>query len=169
MLDGVFFAGWGGLLRTALVCVLGYGALLAILRISGKRSLAKMSAFDLVVTVALGSTLSTLILSRDVALAEGVLALALLVGLQAVIAWASSRSRLFEGLVRAEPRLLVRDGAVLSGAASDERITEDELEAAVRASGLPSLEEAGAVILEANGTFSVVPRGAGAGVHGSPP
>lgn len=163
MLDGVFFSGWGGLLRTALVCVLGYVALLAILRISGKRSHTKMSAFDLVVTVALGSTLSTLIVSRDVALAEGVLALALLVSLQAVIAWGSSRSRLFHGLVRSEPRLLVRNGAVLSGAAGEERITEVELQAAVRASGLPSLEEAAAVILEANGTFSVVPRVSGGG------
>jgi uncharacterized membrane protein YcaP (DUF421 family) len=41
------------------------------LRVSGKRTLAKMNAFDLVVTVALGSTLATILLSADVSLAEG--------------------------------------------------------------------------------------------------
>jgi uncharacterized membrane protein YcaP (DUF421 family) len=51
--------------------------------VSGKRTLSKLDAFDLIVTVALGSTLATVLLSRDVALAEGIVAFALLVGLQA--------------------------------------------------------------------------------------
>ncbi|HAD46718.1 MAG TPA: DUF421 domain-containing protein, partial [Alcanivorax sp.] len=60
-------------------------------RVSGKRTLAKMNAFDLVVTVAIGSTLATIVLSKSVALAEGLLALALLIGMQFAISWSSTR------------------------------------------------------------------------------
>ena len=55
-----------------------YVALIALLRISGKRTLAKLNALDLVVTVALGSTLATVLLSSTVALVEGITTLALL-------------------------------------------------------------------------------------------
>jgi hypothetical protein len=58
---------------------LAYGVLIFFLRVSGKRMLSKMSAFDLVVTIALGSTLATILLSKDVTLAEGIAALGLLI------------------------------------------------------------------------------------------
>jgi uncharacterized membrane protein YcaP (DUF421 family) len=59
-----------------------YFALIVLLRLSCKRTLAKLNAFDFVVTVALGSTPATVLLTSDVALAEGVLAFTLLVALQ---------------------------------------------------------------------------------------
>ena len=74
----MYFNGWESLLRTLVVGVLAYVSLVVFLRISGKRTLSKMNAFDLIVTVALGSTLATVLLSKDVALAEGALAFALL-------------------------------------------------------------------------------------------
>jgi uncharacterized membrane protein YcaP (DUF421 family) len=70
----MFFNGWQSLLRTLVVGVLAYVALMVILRLSGNRTLSKMNAFDFIVTIALGSTLATVLLSSDVALAEGVLA-----------------------------------------------------------------------------------------------
>ena len=84
----MFFDSWTGLGRVLLVGTLAYVALVLLLRISGKRTLTKLNAFDLVVTVALGSTLATVLLSKSVALAEGVVALALLVSLQYAIALA---------------------------------------------------------------------------------
>jgi uncharacterized membrane protein YcaP (DUF421 family) len=84
--------------------------LVAVLRISGKRTLAKMNAFDLVVTVALGSTLATILLSKDVALAEGVLALAVLVLLQFVVAWSAVRSRLVRRLAKSSPQIVLSQG-----------------------------------------------------------
>jgi purine-cytosine permease-like protein len=62
----VFFDSWSAIGKTAVIGVLAYAALVATLRISGKRTLSKMSAFDLVVTVALGSTLSTIMLDSNV-------------------------------------------------------------------------------------------------------
>ncbi len=78
----MFFDSWQGIGRVIVVGTLAYAALITILRISGKRTLTKMNAFDLVVTMALGSTLATIVLSKDVALAEGVVAFALLAALQ---------------------------------------------------------------------------------------
>ena len=97
----MFFDSWMGLFRTALVGICAYFALIVLLRVSGKRILSKMNAFDLVVTVALGSTLASILLSRDTPLAEGVLALALLIFLQFIITWLSVRSKTVSHFVKA--------------------------------------------------------------------
>src|SRR5688500_4286073 len=104
------FDNWAGLVRLLVITPLAYAALVLSLRISGKRTLSKMNAFDLVVTVALGSTLATIILSQDVALAEGVLAFAMLIGLQLFVTWLSTRSDTVNRLVKSEPSLLLRNG-----------------------------------------------------------
>ncbi len=157
----MFFDSWSGLGRTLLVGVLAYGTLVLILRISGKRTLSKMNAFDFVVTVALGSTLATILLSKDVALAEGVLALALLIGLQFVITWLSVRSSTVNQLVKAEPALLLHQGEFLHGQMRRARVVEAEIRAAVREQGIASLEEVEAVVLETDGSFSVIKQGGG--------
>jgi uncharacterized membrane protein YcaP (DUF421 family) len=152
------FQGWPGLVRTLLVGVLAYVSLVAMLRISGKRTLAKLNAFDLVVTVALGSTLSAILLQESVALAEGALALALLILLQYLVSALSVRSPAFAQAVRSEPALLVRDGRYCLSAMRRERITQDEALGAIRSSGGLSIDEARTVILESDGTLSVALR-----------
>lgn len=77
--SGMIFQDWRGIARTVIVGFLAYATLVFFLRVSGKRTLAKLNAFDLVVTVALGSTLSAIVLQESVALAEGAMALALLI------------------------------------------------------------------------------------------
>ena len=84
--------------------------LLLLLRVSGKRTLTKMNAFDLVVTVALGSTLATVMLTKSVALAEGLTAFVLLIFLQFVLTWLFVRSQAASRLVKSEPTLLVYQG-----------------------------------------------------------
>lgn len=154
----MFFDSWYGLLRVVLVSVLAYAAVVAILRASGKRTLAKMNAFDLVVTVALGSTLASILLSKDVALLEGVLAVTLLVLLQFGIAWGSVRWRWVERIAKSTPRRLLTDGVIDENALRAERVTREELLAAVRSGGFGGLDAIAAVILETDGSFSVVPR-----------
>ena len=158
----MFFDSWGGLGRVLVVGVLAYGSLVLLLRVSGKRTLSKMNAFDLIVTVALGSTLATVLLSKDVALAEGLLAFALLVSLQFAITWLSVRSKAVRRSVKAEPALLLHRGQFLRRAMRAERVTEEEVRAAVRAAGVGSLDEAEAVVLETDGTVTVL-RSAGSG------
>lgn len=159
----MFFNGWDGLVRTLVVGVLAYVTLIVFLRISGKRTLAKMNAFDLIVTVALGSTLATVVLSKDVALAEGALAFAILIGLQFVITWTSVRAPCVRTWVTGEPRLLLYRGEFLHTVLRRSRVAEEEVRAAVRAAGFVSLHDAEAVVLETDGSFSVVGRGSGDG------
>ncbi len=164
-MDPIFFDALPALLRTAVLGVLGYVSLVFVLRISGRRTLSKMNAFDLVVTVALGSVLATVMLSKDVTLAQGVLAFALLVGMQYLVTWASVRKRWVRQLVTGEPALLVLRGECLPQALRKARVTQDEILAAVRAAGMASLSEAEAVVLETDGSFSVLGQSAG----GEPP
>ena len=155
----MFFDTWSGLVRVLVVGTLAYAGLVLLLRITGKRTLSKMNAFDLVVTVALGSTLATVLLSKDVALAEGLLALGLLVLLQLIVAWQSVRSPGFRKIIKAEPRLLFSDGNYIDQALLDERVARDEIMAAVRGSGYASLGQVAAVVLETDGSFSVIGKG----------
>ena len=96
----MFFHSWGGLGRVLLVGICAYAAVVLMLRVSGKRTLSKMNAFDFVVTIALGSTLASLLLSKDVPLAEGLLALALLIPLQWIVAWFAVRSPGWRKLIK---------------------------------------------------------------------
>lgn len=152
----MFFQGWEGIARTIAVGVLAYVCLVLFLRISGKRTLAKLNAFDLVVTVALGSTLSAVLLQESIALAEGTVALALLILMQFLVTFISVRSRSFAKIVRSEPALLASAGAFCSGTMRRERVTEDEVISAIRSSGGRDLASAEAVILESDGTISVI-------------
>jgi uncharacterized membrane protein YcaP (DUF421 family) len=155
-LDPIFFDNLVALLRTAVLGVLGYASLVCLLRISGRRTLSKMNAFDLVVTVALGSVLATVMLSKDVTLAQGGLAFALLVGMQYIVTWASVRQRWVRQLVTGEPALLFFRGEYLSHALVKARVTKDEVRAAARAAGLADLSKIEAVVLETDGSFSVL-------------
>ena len=152
----MLFDSWAGLGRVLVVGTLAYGALVAILRISGKRTLTKLNAFDLVVTVALGSTLATVLLSKSVPLAEGILAMALLVFLQFVITWLSVRSPGFQNLVKSEPTLIMHQGQFLDGAMRLQRITREEVMAALRSNGVSDAAQVAAVILETDGTIALI-------------
>ena len=156
MVEDWLFQGWGGVARVLFTAVLVYVALVAMLRVSGKRTLAKLNAFDLVVTVAFGSTVATTLLNRQVPVAEGVAALGALIALQYVVAWSSLRWPFFRRAIRSEPTVLLRRGEPLSRPMRRERITEDELMSAVRDAGGRSFAEAEAVFLESDGTLTAI-------------
>jgi uncharacterized membrane protein YcaP (DUF421 family) len=151
----MWFDSWGDLGRILVVGPLAYLVLVAVLRISGARTLSKLNAFDLVVTVALGSTLATVLLDAAVSLAEGALGLTLLVLLQYVVSRSSLRWPRLERLVKSEPVLVYHRG-FLQGPMHRARVTEDELRQASRASGQASLAEVEAVVLETDGSLSVL-------------
>ncbi|TFZ04733.1 DUF421 domain-containing protein [Ramlibacter rhizophilus] len=161
----MWFDSWEQIGRVLMVGLAAYASLVLVLRTSGKRTLSKLNAFDLVVTVAMGSTLATALLSKDVAFAEALAAYIVLAGGQWVVARLSVRSARFAHLVRSAPRLLVYQGRLLGEALDDERITHDELLSALRAGGFGRVEDAAAVVLESDGSISVLgtapPVGAG--------
>ena len=147
---------WESLGRTALSGAAAYVALIVFLRLSGKRTLAKLNAFDFVVTIALGSTLASIVTSDRLPLGNGLLALALLVVLQYAVAWANLRAGWVRRLVKSEPTLLVDRGTLLEGALRRSRVGRDEILSAARGAGFHRLRDLGAVVLEADGSLSVL-------------
>ena len=154
----MFFDSWFGIVRILIVGILAYAALIIFLRVSGKRTLSKWNAFDFVVTIALGSTLASVVVSKDVVLIEGVIAFALLIGLQFVITRLSVRFDSIKNVVKAEPTLLFDKGEFLPEAMRRQRVAESEIRAAIRSKGFASIEKIEAVVLETDGTFSVVKK-----------
>lgn len=154
----IFFDGWPSFVRTLVIGVLAYAGLVVFLRASGKRTLSKMNAFDFVVTVALGSTLATVLLNRSVPLADGLAAFALLIGLQFGVTWLSVRVGWLRRFVTGEPQMLFYQGAFLPSPMRASRVTEDEVRAAIRASGHLDLAAVVAVVFETDASFSVMDR-----------
>lgn len=156
--SNIFFDSWEGIIRILVVGVLSYASLIAMLRISGKRTLSKMSAFDFIITIALGSTLSSVILDKNIALAEGMLALALLIALQMAAACLSVRYKWARKLLHSEPTLLAYRGEYCVKAMRDARVTCAEIQQALRAHSIETLGQVESVVLETNGQLSVIQR-----------
>ena len=156
MISSALFTGWDPVARAVLVGVLSYIAIVMIIRLTGKRTLASLNAFDFIVTVALGSILATMLLSRDVSLAEGVAGFLVLVGLQFVVSWAATRSGAVQRAVKNRPCLLYHRGAFLQDTLDRERVSREDVLQALRSTGIASLDEVEAVVLETNGSISAI-------------
>lgn len=165
----MWFDTWSDIARILVVGAAAYVALVLVLRVTGKRTLAKLNAFDLIVSVALGSILATVLLDTNVTWAEGFAAFALLTVLQLLITWTTTRAPRSRTVITSNATLLLRDGQPLEHALRDQRVTMSELRQVVRASGSGDLADIGAVVLESDGSLSVIPAekmGAGTALDG---
>lgn len=137
--------------------VVAYVLLIVYIRVSGNRTLAKLRAFDLVVTIALGSLLGSTIVLSTVPVWQGLVAMGALIGLQYVVAAASVRWTRIERLVTTEAILLYREGGWNERGLRRARVTREEVEGEMRAAGHASPDTVVAAWLESNGTVSVSP------------
>ncbi|MFW5703549.1 MAG: DUF421 domain-containing protein [Patescibacteria group bacterium] len=144
------------IVRTIIIGTVTYIFLVFILRITGKRTLSKLNAFDFIITVALGSTVATILLSNEISLLEGLTALILLILLQLFITWVSVRVPWFRRLVTSKPVLVFQNGNYIEQHMKQARITKSEILQAARMQGIGSLEEVRAVVLETSGELSVL-------------
>jgi uncharacterized membrane protein YcaP (DUF421 family) len=157
----MFLSPWHDLARIVLVGVATYAGMIVLLRGSGKRTLAKMNAFDFIVTIALGSILAGTLLDASVSWAEGMTALLVLVGMQYLITHASTRWPALRRVITSDPVLLVHHGRLLQRAMRRERVTEEEVQHALRDAGLSELAQVRLMVLETDGRFSVVAEDGG--------
>lgn len=155
-MDHLLFNGWNAILRTAVLGVLAYITLVLMLRMSGKRTLSKMNAFDFVVTVALGSILASTLLSKDASLAQGATAFGVLIGLQFIVTWLSVRFKWVRMTIVGEPQILFYQGRYLDQALRSARVTRDEVLASIRAAGHSELDAIRAVVIETDASFTVI-------------
>ncbi|CAA9367447.1 MAG: hypothetical protein AVDCRST_MAG34-3117 [uncultured Nocardioidaceae bacterium] len=152
----MWFDSWNDVLRIVLVGGSAYGLLVLLLRLSGKRTLAKLNAFDFVVTIALGSTLATILLDSRTSLVDGLVALGLLVVLQFLVAAVTARLPRLRTLVTAGPTVLLLDGEPRPEVMRRHRVSLDELHQAVRSTGTGDLALVAGVVLETDGTMSII-------------
>src|SRR4051812_12836404 len=102
-----FFDGWYNIGRTLTLSVLGFLALMIMMRVSGKRTLSKLNVFDFVFVVAVGSLLAATIIEKDVTLVEGTLSLATLIAIQVLLAKLAVYSPTAERIINGAPTLLL--------------------------------------------------------------
>lgn len=153
-----FFDGWEPILRIFVVGTLSYFILMLLLKISGKRTLAQMSGFDFVITVAIGSTFGRLITAQGVSLAESTAAFLLLIFLQVVVAYLDMKFEWFSKTVKSDPSLLFYKGVFLYDNIYRCKVKKNEVLGVIRQHGIESLDEVEAVVLEAAGGWSVVKK-----------
>ena len=163
----VFFDGWEGLLDVLVCAPILYALVVLSVRLSGKRTTGQMNNFDWIVTVAMGSIVASGIVINSVSIAEAGLAVVTLLLLQYAVTRLAKRSERFDQIMKANPSVLIARGAVQEEALRENRITREELNAALRHEGYVRLDEVGWMILENDGTFSVIPRDAAARSDGS--
>lgn len=157
MLHDWFASNPESLLGVALSATGMYMTILLLARWSGVRSFAQMSAFDVAVTIAIGSLLATSIVSTDPPLLQGITAAATLYGLQLVV----SRLRRLNEATRStfdnEPILLMGPGGeLLHENMRVARVTEDDLRCQLRKANVIDPTEVEAVIMEGTGTVHVL-------------
>lgn len=132
-----------------------YFSVIIYTRISGKRSLSKISSFDFAMTVAVGSLIASTILNDSVSLVEGMLGIACLYILQFCVA-ILRRSSVFKSLVDNQPSLLMLNSEFLWNNMKEVRITEADIRSKLREANVAKLEEVKAVIFETTGNIVVI-------------
>lgn len=156
-MEKIFFDDWKSLQDIALCSLCAFLTVFTLVRLSGKRTLAKLNAFDFIVTVTLGSTLSSMILAK-VTIVEGTIALAIIILMQYIMAWLSKSSKILEKVINCNPTLLYYNGVFLEDAMKKEGITKEEIHAEIRLYRMERLDEVMAVVLELNGEISVIKK-----------
>ena len=154
----MLFDGWGDVGRVVATGVLAYVYLVFLLRVTGKRTLSKMNAFDFVVTIATGSAFAAALVDQSVSVSEAMAAFTVLALVQLAVAWSQVRSERFEKVVKSVPTILVWRGGMRREVMRRARVSEAEVLAACRGAGLLSLGEVEAVVLETTGDFSVLKK-----------
>src|SRR5215208_6245047 len=122
----MFFDGWDSVARVTLLTAATYILLIAMLRVIGEQALAKMSAYDMIVTIALGSLLVSIPLGSGVTLADGFAAIVTVLVLQEGTRFLVKRSRRTRQVIRQQPHLVLWDGHLLHQRMEEVNIIEEE-------------------------------------------
>jgi uncharacterized membrane protein YcaP (DUF421 family) len=142
---------WELIARGAIV----YCSLLLMMRLSGRRTVGQFTPFDLLVVMLLSEAVSNSMTGGDESLAGGLIIAGTLVALTVLVAFLTSRSRKFESLVEGSPVLIGRDGVFFDDVMKRCRLSQDDVEEALRGADCPRIKMKCA-FLEANGSISIM-------------
>ena len=135
-----------------------YAFLIIGLRIAGKREMAQLNPFDLVVLLTLSNTVQNAIIGEDNTVTGGVIGAATLLAVNYLVVRFLYTHEKLDRLIEGDPDVLIDNGVVQMEHLKKELITRHELEAAAHKQGFASLDEIDRAILEPGGTVSFVAR-----------
>src|SRR5579864_1821940 len=137
-------------LRTSVI----YVAVLAGVRLSGKREVGQMTPFDLTLLLLISNSVQNAMTGPDTSLLGGLVAACTLLVLNYFIADLSGANRRFRKFIQGQPSLLVHDGEVIESHMAKEHVSMDELERALREHGIASCHDVALAVLEVDGSIS---------------
>jgi uncharacterized membrane protein YcaP (DUF421 family) len=143
------------LLEKLLRPVIVYLVLIALLRIFGKRELAQLNPFDLVVLLSLSNTVQNAIIGDDNSVTGGVVGAFGLLTINWLVARSIFRHAKLNRVLQGDSTVLIRDGQVDAKAMKHESLTHEELMTVIHRQGFESLSQVRSCELEPNGTFYV--------------
>lgn len=136
-----------------------YLFLLLIFLVAGKRVLAELTTFDLVLTLIISEAVQQALIDNDSSITNAVLIVTTLVGLDVLLSVLKDRSSVVSKLVDETPVLIYSEGKLLKERMRKERVDEcDILEAARRHAGIERLDQIKYAVLERGGHISVIPK-----------
>lgn len=138
--------------------IIVYFSLVVLLRLAGKRELAQLNNFDLIVLLTLSNTVQNAIIGSDNSVAGGVIGATTLVFLNYIVVRFFYKHKKLDRLVEGNEDFLIANGKIREDRLKKELITPSELEAAARKQGFASLEEVERAVLEPGGTFSFIAK-----------
>jgi uncharacterized membrane protein YcaP (DUF421 family) len=135
-----------------------YLILLVLFRLTGKRTLAETTPFDLVLLLIISETTQQAMVAEDHSLTNALILIIALVGIDVTLAWAKDRIKWLDRVLDGRPLLIVKRGEFLRDRMHMERVAEDEILAAARENhGIVDPNEIEHAVLETDGTISVIP------------
>jgi uncharacterized membrane protein YcaP (DUF421 family) len=156
-IDGLFSLSmpwWEFVLRAVIV----YVVVLALMRLTGKRTVGQLTPFDLLVVVLLGNAVQNSLIGEDSSLLGGLILAATLLGLNSLVGLLSARSRRFDRFIEGSPVILARHGKVFREQLTHQAISERDFAIARRAAGYATLGEIELAVLETSGEITFIRR-----------
>lgn len=144
---------WELVLRAGVV----YTVLLVMVRISGKRTVGQFTPFDLLLVMLVSEAAGPAMTGQDQSLVGGLLVCIILIGLNSVVGFWAARSRWAEKVLEGEAILLGRDGQIFQALRKKHRISENDIESALREADC-TLAQMRCMFFEADGTLSILKK-----------
>ena len=142
----------------AIRAIVLYVFLVVVMRVTGRRELAALSPFDLILLIVLGDAVQQGLTQDDYSVTGAIIAVSTLATMQVATSYVSFRSRRVEKLLEGEPIVIVHDGKVVKRNADRERLTIDEICESMRSKQIARLEDVAWAIVETNGDISFIPK-----------
>ena len=133
-------------------------ALYLLVRLMGKRELGQMTPFELIVLVVIGDLIQQGVTQNDFSLTGAIIAVSTIAFLALLMSWASYLWPWAERVLEGEPRVIVRDGELVSGNLRRNRLTLGEIESEMRLAGIGHLSDVAWAILEPRGKISFIQK-----------